>query len=106
MQKCVFSGKTGSGWSGSVNGLLAEVATCQLEYKYLAHVTGKRKYYDVVSKNRFFNDVLNANWVVDYFQAEKINNILYTANVTNLDGLFPTAFNLKTGRPANRSWFF
>ncbi len=39
---------------GSV-GALAEMASCQLEYTYLAKVTGKKEFYDKVSskKTRF-----------------------------------------------------
>lgn len=29
-------------------GILAEIASCQLEYTYLAKETGKREYFDVV----------------------------------------------------------
>lgn len=40
------------------------------------------------------------------YQAENVNEQLYAANVTHLDGLFPTAWNLKTGEPATRSSTF
>ncbi|KAF8582178.1 glycoside hydrolase family 47 protein [Ramaria rubella] len=51
--------------SGEQNGginkprvLLAEIASCQLEYRYLAHLTGKAEYYRVVEK---INSVLQMN---------------------------------------------
>lgn len=31
--------------SGSNFGMLAEIASCQVEYAYLAHVTGKVEHY-------------------------------------------------------------
>ena len=31
------------------DGYLAEIASCQMEFKYLAHVTGKQKYSNIVS---------------------------------------------------------
>lgn len=34
--------------SGSNIGMLAEIASCQLEYAYLAHLTGKIEHYDRV----------------------------------------------------------
>lgn len=40
-------GKTGMGWTGSMV-LFAEAASCQLEFKYLAKLTGRREYYDAV----------------------------------------------------------
>ncbi len=43
------SGSTGASWGvGSKAGWLAEIASCQMEYKYLAHLTGRKEYYDVV----------------------------------------------------------
>lgn len=35
-------------WSGG-HSLLAEIGTCQLEFKYLAHLTGKSVYFEAVS---------------------------------------------------------
>ena len=34
--------------------LFAEAATCQLEFKYLAKLTGKKEYYEKVWTNFFF----------------------------------------------------
>lgn len=33
---------------GPALGILAEIASCQLEYTYLAKVTSKRQYFDLV----------------------------------------------------------
>ena len=38
----------GSAWAGWQSAWLAEVGSCQMEYLYLAHLTGKKEYYDVV----------------------------------------------------------
>ena len=36
------------GWTGA--SLFAEIASCQMEYKYLAHLTGKEEYFKKVDK--------------------------------------------------------
>jgi hypothetical protein len=43
----VGENKIGSGWNPG-NVMLAEIASCQLEYKYLAHLTGKKDYFTKV----------------------------------------------------------
>jgi mannosyl-oligosaccharide alpha-1,2-mannosidase len=40
---------TQTGWMGSST-LLAEMASCQLEYKYLAHLTGRKEYFEKVER--------------------------------------------------------
>ncbi|PVG00894.1 seven-hairpin glycosidase [Serendipita vermifera] len=40
----VGENKIGGGWNPG-NTMLAEMASCQLEYKYLAHLTGKKAYF-------------------------------------------------------------
>ncbi|KZT41641.1 seven-hairpin glycosidase [Sistotremastrum suecicum HHB10207 ss-3] len=44
--------KTGQPRHGAARGriLFAEIASCQIEYKYLAHLTGKTKYFHAVDK--------------------------------------------------------
>ncbi|CAL1715499.1 unnamed protein product [Somion occarium] len=72
-----ITGETRSGWaSGTV--LWAEALSCQLEYKYLAHLTGRREYFDNV---------------------EKIMDIMRDANIE--EGLFPTKWRLTTAIPYN-----
>ncbi|KAH9951155.1 glycoside hydrolase [Amylocystis lapponica] len=71
------TGQTRGGWSrGTV--LWSEALSCQLEYKYLAHLTKNRGYYDHV---------------------EKIMDIMRNANVT--DGMFPTRWTLSDATPMN-----
>ncbi|KAL1725794.1 glycoside hydrolase family 47 protein [Schizophyllum commune] len=68
------SGKGKIGWTGTV--LWAEALSCQMEYKYLAHLTGRPQYYHKV---------------------EKIMDIMHKANVT--DDLFSTQWDMKTAAP-------
>ncbi|KAJ3817155.1 glycoside hydrolase [Lentinula raphanica] len=67
---------TRGGWTG--NTLWAEALSNQLEYKYLAHVTGKPEYFE---------------------KAERCMQLMYEANIT--DGIFPTHWDTKTGAPSN-----
>ncbi|EGO22314.1 glycoside hydrolase family 47 protein [Serpula lacrymans var. lacrymans S7.9] len=70
------TGGTKAGWNPNV--LWAEAMSCQLEYKYLAHLTGRSQYYHKV---------------------EAIMDIMHNANIK--DGLYPTLWNLKDGTPTN-----
>ncbi|GAW02036.1 glycoside hydrolase family 47 protein [Lentinula edodes] len=70
---------TRGGWTG--NTLWAEALSNQLEYKYLAHITGKPEYFE---------------------KAERCMQLMYEANVT--DGIFPTQWNTKTGAPSNNKF--
>ncbi|KAH9893326.1 seven-hairpin glycosidase [Cubamyces lactineus] len=74
------SGKTRTGWSGS-SVLWAEALSCQMEYKYLAHLTGRREYFEKV---------------------ERIMDLMDMASITN--GEFPTKWNLLTGKPLNNQF--
>ncbi|KAI0657795.1 seven-hairpin glycosidase [Cubamyces menziesii] len=74
------SGKTRTGWSGS-NVLWSEALSCQMEYKYLAHLTGRREYFDKV---------------------EQIMGLMNAAHVT--DSQFPTKWDISTGRPLNKQF--
>ncbi|KAI0955388.1 hypothetical protein AcW1_006986 [Taiwanofungus camphoratus] len=61
-------------------GILAEVASCQLEYTYLAQMTGRKEYF------------------------EKANNVIQTlarANVSRQGDMFPKRWNLSSGRPVD-----
>ncbi|GLB38849.1 putative glycosyl hydrolase 47 family protein [Lyophyllum shimeji] len=69
------TGKTAPGWLGPEVILFAEAASCQLEYKYLAKLTGRQEYY------------VAANHIMDK---------LYAANVE--DGLFAVRWSPQ-GRP-------
>ncbi|KAI1788147.1 seven-hairpin glycosidase [Ganoderma leucocontextum] len=71
------SGKTRSGWTGSEI-LWAEALSCQVEYKYLAHLTGRREYFDTV---------------------ERIMKLMYDADLA--DDMFPTKWSVTTGKPSN-----
>ena len=76
-----MNSSSGNAWSGSGSGWLAEIASCMMEYKYLAKVTGKKEYYDV---------------------ANTIMQNLYEADLSKYpDGLLPSLWNLQTGQPIN-----
>ncbi|KAJ7065378.1 glycoside hydrolase [Mycena amicta] len=71
------TGATRGGWTGSV--LWAEALSNQMEFKYLAHLTGR----------------------ADYFQkTEKIMDIMEAAQIT--DGQFPTQWDSSSGKPSNQ----
>lgn len=71
------TGATKPGWAPK-DILWAEALSCQLEYKYLAHLTGRKQYFSHV---------------------EHIMDIMRDAHVK--DGMFPTKWKLNTARPAN-----
>ncbi|KAK7687285.1 hypothetical protein QCA50_009790 [Cerrena zonata] len=71
------TGDTRLGWAaGTV--LWSEALSCQLEYKYLAHLTGRQQYFDNV---------------------EKIMDIMREVEIE--EGKFPTKWSHRTGRPSN-----
>ncbi|KAK2463623.1 hypothetical protein APHAL10511_004374 [Amanita phalloides] len=70
------SGQTTSGWNP--NALWAEIASNQMEYKLLAHYTGRSVYYS---------------------STETVMQYIYTANITG--GLFPTMWSVEDGQPTN-----
>ncbi|EJC99126.1 seven-hairpin glycosidase [Fomitiporia mediterranea MF3/22] len=57
------------------NVVLAEIGSCQMEYKYLAHLTGNRKYYTLVDRT----------W--DWFERNQLEN-----------GMWYTEWNVTTGQ--------
>jgi len=57
---------------------LSEMLSCQLEYKYLAYLTGRSEYYTTV---------------------EKIMEVVYDANLSSLEHLLPTWWSTETGLP-------
>ncbi|KAJ8689444.1 hypothetical protein PTI98_012347 [Pleurotus ostreatus] len=69
------TGDTSLGWTGGPV-LFAEAASCQVEYKYLAHLTGRAEYFERV---------------------ENVMDKIYAANVT--DGLFATQWDPADAMP-------
>ncbi|KAF9269091.1 seven-hairpin glycosidase [Marasmius fiardii PR-910] len=69
-----LTGATRGGWAGAT--LWAEALSNQMEYKYLAHLTGKREYFE---------------------KSERAMKVMYDSNIT--DGLFPTQWNPTTAMP-------
>ncbi|KAF5383721.1 hypothetical protein D9615_003586 [Tricholomella constricta] len=70
------TGQTRAGWSGSV--LWAEALSNQVEYKYLAHLTGRTEYYEVT---------------------ERVMRQMYDIKLPG--DIFPTMWNMETGLPTN-----
>ena len=77
------TGEVARGWSGDP--LLAEILTCQLEYKYLSYLTGRHEYYEVV---------------------EKIMDIMYKTNLTSTQELLPIMWSAEKGLPVGRMSLF
>lgn len=73
------TGQTRPGWT--IDALWSEMTTCQLEYKYLAHLTGEPDYYNRV---------------------EHIMDIMAKYPTTN--GLYPTVWSVNGARPANHKF--
>ncbi|KAH9839937.1 glycoside hydrolase [Rhodofomes roseus] len=65
---------------GGASGVLAEIATCQVEYAYLALLTGNKMYWE---------------------NADVVMKGLWKANVTRLGGMLPRRWNLATGNPGD-----
>ncbi|EIW79066.1 glycoside hydrolase family 47 protein [Coniophora puteana RWD-64-598 SS2] len=73
------TGETKKGWN--INVLWAEATSCQMEYKYLAHLTGRREYYD------------------------KVENVMkLMADAPTVDGLFAAHWDVATGKPASKQY--
>ncbi|KAI0734035.1 glycoside hydrolase [Fomitopsis betulina] len=65
---------------GTASGVLAEIASCQVEYSYLALLTGNKMYWE---------------------NADVVMQGLWKANVTNLGGMLPRRWSLSTGYPGD-----
>ncbi|KAI9453039.1 seven-hairpin glycosidase [Lactarius psammicola] len=64
------------------NALFSEMMSCQLEYKYLSYLTGRKRYYDAV---------------------ENVMDIMYKVNTTSTGELFPMSWSVKDGLPVDRT---
>ncbi|THH27798.1 hypothetical protein EUX98_g6395 [Antrodiella citrinella] len=71
------SGKTQHGWAPNTV-LYSEALSCQMEYKYLAHLTGRAEYFEKVER------------LMDIVAQSKIHN-----------GMYPTRWSLPMARPIN-----
>ncbi|KAF8166576.1 glycoside hydrolase [Mycena galopus ATCC 62051] len=72
-----MTGATRGGWTGGV--LWSEALSNQMEYKYLAHLTGRAEYFE---------------------KTERIMDIMYNASIT--DGQFPSQWDSTTAKPVNK----
>jgi len=73
-------------WDNLISTLFAQATSCQLEYKYLAKVTGRAEYYEKV---RFPFSFRISSIMNTYIQVERIMDVLYAVNAT--DGFFLTS---------------
>ncbi|KIJ59220.1 glycoside hydrolase family 47 protein [Hydnomerulius pinastri MD-312] len=73
------TGETRRGWTSDV--LWSETMSCQMEYKYLAHLTGRVDYYHRV---------------------ERVTDLMHRTKVS--DGLFPTTWIMESGKPSNNKY--
>ncbi len=88
-----LSGQT----TGGVSGILAEIASCQLEWTYLAHATGSKKHFDVVG-------IVERVTCVGTHVNLQGNNVLLAledAMRHRKGGMFTTHWNLGTGRSSS-----
>ncbi|KAH9951163.1 glycoside hydrolase [Amylocystis lapponica] len=67
---------------GGQIGILAEIASCQLEYLYLARATGKKEHYD---------------------RADRVIKALAQANVSRQGDMFPKRWNIMSGQALDDS---
>ncbi|KAJ3535184.1 hypothetical protein NM688_g7013 [Phlebia brevispora] len=71
----IRTGQPVNGWAGN-NAILSEIASCQMEYRYLAHLTGRPEY------------IRTADHITDHLRR------------TTQNGLFSLSFDLNTGEPS------
>jgi mannosyl-oligosaccharide alpha-1,2-mannosidase len=89
-----FSGDTRSGWTQNV--LLAEALSCQLEFKYLAHMTGRTAYYHKVSPSLVAKMRITDS---QQLQVENVMDKMAHANISQ--GLLPTMWDATLATPKN-----
>ncbi|KAF8314087.1 seven-hairpin glycosidase [Clavulina sp. PMI_390] len=89
------------GWSGA--SLLAEIASCQMEFKYLAHLTGKQEYF--FKSDKVIDIMEREQWVApgtDKPQGVTYQNIGNGANT----GMWATRWDSKNGKGMGGELFF
>jgi hypothetical protein len=98
-----FSGVQRDTWTS----LLAEIHSCQMEYKYLAHLTGRQEYFDAASFNSNLPVsnltaplLIQVNNVTNVLEALQQKQLADPANL--LGGMLPTHYMVKTGEPSDR----
>ena len=77
-------------------GILAEIASLQLEYYYLAKVTGRKSHFKHVGDCVFFS----SPWG-NICQAHDVMRTLSSANLTQTAGMHPIKWNITSGRPVD-----
>jgi len=95
-----FSGET----VGPEVGILAEIASLQLEYTYLAKATGKMKFYERVCTLSLSH--MSFSYLV--LQANTVMQNLYNANLDATGGMLPKGWSVHSAKPVDGeySWHF
>jgi hypothetical protein len=82
--------------------LLAEIASCQVEYKYLSHVTGKEDYFRKVTDCLLTTQLLlNLNLPL---QAENVARLMHEGQLDN--GMWDTIWDINSGKQVNSKCSF
>ena len=76
------------------------MGSCQLEYRYLAHLTGKVEYVRAVSAlHPNLSCMVRLNHETRYVQVDRVTDFLQDR--VEHSGLYPLTFNLGTGIPTS-----
>ncbi|KIY68040.1 glycoside hydrolase family 47 protein [Cylindrobasidium torrendii FP15055 ss-10] len=95
-----FTGNTRAGWMAGA--LLAESVSCQLEYKYLAHLVNKPEYFHKVENVMKVLEAANDNAHPDSEDPQEKG----AAQIKHMQskGVFPTVWDVKTGTPKTQAF--
>lgn len=93
-----FTGKTGNGWMAGT--LWAEALSCQMEFKYLAHLTNKHEYFDKVENIMRLMEAANNNAHAE--EPPKPGSGSPPPKHMLEKGVFPTLWDAVSGTPKNR----
>jgi len=80
-------------------GILAEIASFQLEYTAVAQASKKKEYYEKV---RIIICVMRQT--TEGPQVARVNAALAAGNLTTTGGMFPKSWSLKTGQIFDRGF--
>lgn len=75
-------------------GILAEIASLQLEYTYLAKLTGKKEHFTRVR----YLIVNNISYLI-FMKANNVIKTLAAANLSFTGGMSPVLWNISSGKP-------
>jgi len=76
--------------------LFAEIASFQMEFKYLAWLTRREEYFEKVRSFSVLNDMAK---LIDIAQADRVMDHLKITQSEH--GMWSTVFDIETGKPSN-----